>query len=322
MAKIEWHRPSDQTFQAGLDRGVIYVDGGPVVPWNGLSSVSDSGESTAKEMYLDGIKFLAVVSPRDWKGSLEAYSFPDEFAELIGISELAEGFYADSQAPDRFNLSYRTMITAPNESDKKHYKIHLVYKVVASLSEFSNATLGDSIDPVSFSFDLFATPVRVPGRRPTAHLIIDSRNIEDSLLKDIEDLIYGNDNQDPVFPDVNTLIDMLSFSKDVVVVYNGDGTWTATGSRANIKMLDNKGHFQIKNSPAEFISEDIYEFFGTESVAILSVALDTDGVPYFVWSDSTTNIGIDTDGVPYVATGISGASLLTDTDGTPYVEFS
>lgn len=321
MAKIEWNRPSDQTFQAGVDRGVIYVDDGPVVPWNGLSSVSDSGESTTKELFLDGIKFLAVVSPRNWQGSLEAYSFPDEFGELIGISALTDGLFADSQAPDRFNLSYRTMISAPNDSPKQHYKIHLVYKVMASLSEFSNTTLGDDVEPVSFSFDLSATPIRIPGKRPTAHIIIDSRNLDDTLLKEIEDLLYGNENQDPVFPDINVLIDMMTFSNDVVVVYNGDGTWTATGSRANIKMLDNDGHFRIKNAPAEFINEDIYQFFGIESPAVLSLLLDTDGIPYLAWAEGTTNIGIDSDGTPYVELGENDASLYSDTDLTPYVDF-
>lgn len=322
MARIEWNRPQDQFFEAGIDRGVIYVEDGPVVPWNGLASVDDSGESTVKEYYLDGIKYMAMVTPRDWAGTVKAYTYPDEFGELIGIDQMGDGFFVDSQAPDRFNLSYRTMVSAPNADNKKHYKIHLIYKVMASLGEFTNETLNaGGVEPVEFSFDLLATPIRIPGKRPSAHLIIDSRGLDSTILDAIEDLLYGNDEQEPVFPDIDDLIDMLTFSDTVKVVYNGDGTWTASGSNKNIQMLDNKGHFRIKNAPAEYISDDIYQFFGIESAAVMSLALDEDGIPYMRLAEGSTNIGIDSDGVPYFEADENGASIYTDTDGTPYVKY-
>jgi len=319
MSKLEWNRPQDRTFEAGLDRGVIYVEDGPVVAWSGLSSVEDGGESVVKEFFIDGIKYLATVSPRDWKGSLTAYTYPDEFAELIGIAELGDGLYVDSQAHGRFNLSYRTMITTPEVDTKQHYKIHLIYKAMASLSGFTNETLtGDGTDPTAFEFELTAVPIAIPGFRPSAHVILDTRKMDDATLATLEDIIYGTDLVDPAMPTIVELIDLLRYTGGVVVVYNGDGTWTATGSNKDIYMLDNDGHFQIDNVAAEYLSEDIYQFIGVGGEAIFTLVLDTDNVPYYKYGELMSHVDIDSDGVPFYTAGPSDAKLGEDTDGVLY----
>lgn len=322
MSKLVWNRPQDQTFEAGLDHGVLYVEDGPAVAWSGLSSVEDGGESTIKEFYIDGIKYLAMVTPRDWKGKLVAYTYPKEFGELIGISEIGDGLYVDSQAHGRFGLSYRTMVSTPAIDTKQHYKIHLVYKTMASLAGFTNSTLtGDATDPTGFEFELSAVPIRIPNMRPSAHIILDTREMDDNTLAQLEDIIYGTDLVEPSLPTIVQLIDLLKYSDQVVVVDNGDGTWTATGSNKNIQ-VDSDGYFDIQNVAAEYLSPEIYRFLGVgdgEGPAGYIILADTDGNPYYVLSEGFTNMGLDSDGIPFFQMGLGAALIRIDSDGTPYI---
>lgn len=320
MTTLEWHRPQDQIIEAGLDRGVLYVEDGPAVVWNGLTNVDDKGSSEVKEFYLDGIKYLSTVSARDWKGALTAYTYPDEFATLLGIGELGDGLFADSQPPGRFGLSYRTMINTPGLGET-HYKIHLVYNLMASLSSISNSTLtGTTVDPNQFAFELTAVPVIVPSRRPTAHFIIDSRFADPMALIELEGIIYGTSLEDARLPTVEELMDLLTFADGVVVVYNGDGTWTATGSNENIKMFDFNRTFRIDNVDADYLSPEIYKFNGLDVDLGYILRVDDDGEYYWTMGDGHSNIGLDTDGTPYYDSGASDADVLEDTDGVPYFD--
>lgn len=321
MPKLEWNRPQDQVFEAGLDRGVIYVEDGPAVAWNGLTSVDDDGDSDTREFFIDGIQYLSVVNARNWKGKLSAYTYPEEFSELIGIDAIGDGFYADSQMPGRFDLSYRTLVGSGAEGTQ-HYKIHLIYKVMAALSGFTNETLtNDAVDPIEFEFDLSATPIVIPNKRPSAHLIIDTRKVDPADVATLEGILYGTSSTNPSMPTIEQLLDILQYSDGVVVVYNGDGTWTATGSASDVFLTDDKGHFQINNVNATYLSEDVYEFFGIDALPAFVVLEDTDGVPYYVFSEGFSNIEIDSDGVPYFVEDGSGASIKEDTDGQPYYYF-
>lgn len=325
MSKLEWNRPQDQSFETGLDRGVLYVEDGAAVAWSGLVSVDDSGESTVKELYLDGIKFLTTISPRDWKGALSAYTFPPEFSEVMGVSELGDGLYVDSQAPGRFGLSYRTMISTPGVDTTQHYKIHLIYKAMASFSGLTHQTLtSNGVDPTQFSFDLSAVPILIPGHRPSAHIIIDTRTLDETTISNLETLLYGDVNQVAQMPSVDLLIDLLRYSGEVTVIDNGDGTWTASGSSADVRLVDNKGHFQIDNVDASYLTSDLYRFFGDDTVDGLILVVDQDGVPYYRLADlssGTANIGIDEDGIPYFELGVFGAVLAEDEDGTLYFAY-
>lgn len=265
MARLQWGNPQDQSYEAGLDRGVIYTETKGAVAWNGLRSVEAGGESETVEFHLDGIKFLTMATPRDWQGTLTAISYPDLFEELIGFVELGDGLFGDSQLPDRFNLSYRTMVSSPNFENKKYYKIHLIYNVVAAFSSSSYESLDpSSLTPAEFEFELSATPIRIPEGRPTAHIVIDSRVIDDSDMAILEGILYGDDMNEPSFPDIDTLIDMLRFTNEVSVVDNGDGTWTATGSNANINRYGSNRYFLLNNVDAETVEPGIYELQTTE----------------------------------------------------------
>jgi hypothetical protein len=321
MPKLEWNRPQDRTYEAGLDRGVIYVEDGAAVAWSGLVSVEDGGESTLKEYYIDGIKYLAMVSPRDWKGTLTAITYPDEFAALIGIAELGDGLYVDSQAPGRFHLSYRTMVSTPETDTKQHYKIHLIYKVMASLGGFTNETLtSDAASLDGFEFELAAVPIKIPGYRPSAHIILDTREIDDVSLAALESIIYGDGVTEPSMPTIDQLKDLLTYADGVTVVDNGDGTWTATGSNANIRVRESDGYFEIDHVNAVYESEDVYRFLDVlGGDRVNSLALDTDNVPYLTEVVGTTNVAIDTDGVPFFKLGVSIVFMNYDVDGVPYL---
>lgn len=260
MTQLQWGLPQDQIFEDGLDRGVLYLDDGTSAAWNGLVSVDDAGSSTTKEYYLDGVPYLSTVSPRDWKGSLSAYTYPDEFAELIGLVELGDGFYADSQVPDRFGLSYRTRVSAPNYNNESNYKIHLIYNVIASLSSFSNNTLTDSISPEVFNFNLTAVPIVIPYLRPTAHFVIDGSKADPDNFSALETILYGDEDTDPALPTISELIDLLPFTSAVEVFYNGDGTWTAIGSARDIHEYSDDSTFRIDRVDATYLTDEIYEF--------------------------------------------------------------
>lgn len=320
MTGLKWHRPGDQTFETGIDRGVLYPEDGGAVPWNGLISIENQGEAEIKELYLDGQKYFTLVQAKDWKGTLEAYTFPDEFGDMIGIAELGDGYYVDGQMPARFNLSYRTMINTPDVDDRQHYKIHLIYKATALLGDYSHQTLSaDATEPTPFSFELSAIPQKIPGARPSAHVIIDTRKLDNTTRGTLEGMLYGNGARDPQFPTIAELTDLLTFSETVEIIYNGDGTWTARGSNDNIQ-VDSNGYFRIKNVNVQWIEEGVYLFLDGANPNANFVRFDEDGTPYFVKTDGLSNIGMDTDGVPFVDNGATGVVIFEDLDSVPYFE--
>src|SRR5436190_7838275 len=153
------------------------------------------------------------------------------------------------------------MITAHDYDQTQYYKIHLVYNLIATFSSFSNNTLVASIDPNEFTFNLSAVPILVPNHRPTAHFIIDTRKVNPSTLVELEGILYGDDDSEPMMPTVEELITLLEFAGDVVVVYNGDGTWTATGSEDNIRLFDYGTRFRIDNVAATYLEPGlVYQF--------------------------------------------------------------
>lgn len=259
MTRLEWGREEDKLTQGGLDRGVLYPANKPAVPWNGLISVNESGSQQTSTYYVDGQKFLTTVTPREYSATLSAYTFPDEFAEICGIVEAADGLFLDSQVPDQFGLCYRTLY-----GDGKHYKLHLIYGVTAAMSDVEYQTLSDtSADPTPFEFDISAIPQRIEGFRPTAHVIIDSRNLTPLTLADIENMLYGTYGQDAYLPSIQTLYDMMNYGEIVVIRDNGDGTWEAEGSYKYIQVDEITGEFTISNVTADDHGDGTYHVAST-----------------------------------------------------------
>lgn len=258
MSRIKWGNPEDRIVQGGLDRGVLYPMNKGAVAWNGLVSVNESGSQETNTYYVDGRKFLTTVTPREYTATISAYTFPDEFAEICGIIEAADGLFLDSQIPDRFGLSYRT-----HYGDGQHYKIHLIYGVTAAMSDVQYQTLtGDANDPVPFEFEIAAVPQSISGFRPTAHVIIDTRNLSDLNIANIENMLYGTYNVEPHMPTIQVLYEMMNFGDIVVIRDNGDGTWTAEGSYKYIDVAED-GTFVITNITVNDHGDGTYEIAST-----------------------------------------------------------
>lgn len=190
---IKWDKIDERYFEHGLDRGVLYIDGLDPVPWNGLTGFDEGGDASASVLYRDGVVYLADVEASDFSGKLNAMFFPDEFRPCIGMAEAIAGMYVDNQKPKRFGFSYRSLIGSGAAGDMFGYQIHLVYNAVASIGPRSRSTLGSETDPVDFSFDIVCTPERLPGYRPTAHYIIDTRSLNPQMIEAVENLLYGDD---------------------------------------------------------------------------------------------------------------------------------
>lgn len=197
MAAITWDETGKRYWETGVDHVVLYPYNSasskytPGVAWNGVTSITDSpsgADETA--LYADNIKYGSMRAAEDYGGTIEAYTFPDEWNDCDGRSQVAKGAFAGQQSRKMFGLSYRTKI-GNDVSDDAGYKLHLVYGATASPSEMSHETINDSPDAATMSWEYTTNPVAVTGFKPTAHLVIDSRKADPSKLKQLEDKLYG-----------------------------------------------------------------------------------------------------------------------------------
>lgn len=197
MAAITWDATGERLYETGVDHGVLYpIDSSGVytngVAWNGLTGVTESpsgAEATA--LYADNIKYLSLYSAEEFGATIEAYTYPDEFAECDGSASLATGVAIGQQNRKIFGLSYRTVVGNDVDANNHGYKLHLIYGAMASPSEKAYATINDSPEAITFSWEITTTPVNVTGFKPTATIIIDSTKANATDLKTLEDILYG-----------------------------------------------------------------------------------------------------------------------------------
>lgn len=246
MTRLNWGDASSRIYEVGLDRGVLYPNNSPAVPWYGLTAVQEEGAESAKTYYQDGRPYLIVPQPKEYKATLSAYTYPDEFSEIMGVVEATDGLYVDSQQGDSFTFSYRTLIGDSINGTEKGYKIHLVYNAVVTPEGQSHATLGDSISPNEFSWSIEAYPMPLVGFRSSAHFVIDTRHMDSEKLAEIEGLLYGTDEIEPSAPAPQIIFDTLNHGDAIIVTDNGDGTFEVQGSYKNVYLIGD-GIFQIDN---------------------------------------------------------------------------
>ena len=197
MAKLVWDATGERKYETGVRNGVLYVmgEGGTYpkgVAWNGLTAVTESpsgAEATA--LYADDTKYLNLISAEEFGATIEAYTYPDEFAECDGSATLAAGVTIGQQPRKTFGMSYRTVYGNDVDNESYGYKLHLIYGAVAAPSEKAYATINDSPEAITFSWEVKTTPVNVTGHKPTASLTIDSTKVDQTKLKKIEDILYG-----------------------------------------------------------------------------------------------------------------------------------
>lgn len=246
MTRLTWSAPTDRQYEVGLDRGVLYPKTGAAVAWNGLTAVDEGGGDGAAAYYIDGRPFLYLPKPKEFTASIKAFTYPDAFSAIMGITEAADGMYLDSQIGDAFDLSYRTLVGDATTGGSIGYKIHLIYNATVTPQAPGYSSLSDSINPVDLGWDIQAVPVPVAGYRPTAHIIIDTRHMDATHLAQIEALLYGDATTAASMPDPQTIFDLLSFGSAIIITDNGDGTWKAEASYHNLYMIGD-GIFEIDN---------------------------------------------------------------------------
>lgn len=206
MAKIVWNEAGKRLYETGVRQGVLYPQNSQGVyprgyAWNGLISVSESPSGAEPTpIYADDGKYLTLMSAEEFGATIEAYTYPDEFAVCDGTAEVSTGVVVGQQARKQFGLVYRTSLGNDTEGISYGYKLHLIYGAFASPSEKSYQTINDSPEAITFSWEMTTTPVPVPGMLPTASLIIDSTKVDAAKLAALELILFGNTSTDPRLP--------------------------------------------------------------------------------------------------------------------------
>lgn len=205
--RLSWGVVGERYFEAGVDRGVLYVDPEKGVPWNGLVSVSESPTGgDASPAYIDGVKYLNKKLSEEFEAVVEAYTYPDEFSICDGTAPVSNGLFAGQQRRQAFGLCYRTKVGNDVDGVDHAYKLHLVYNARVAPTSRANTTVGQSIDPDNFSWSITTTPSALRDHRPTAHFVVDSRVTPASVLAHLEDVLYGTEDTEPRLPVVPELV--------------------------------------------------------------------------------------------------------------------
>ena len=200
--KLVWDETGKRFYETGVDHGVLYPMGddgkyGKGVAWNGLISVSESPSGAeATPLYADNIKYLNLMSAEEFAATIEAYTYPDEFAACDGSAEVATGIMIGQQSRKTFGLAYRTVIGNDVQGNDLGYKIHLIYGCLAAPSEKGYSTINDSPEAITFSWEVKTTPVEVPNFKPTATIIIDSTKVEAGKLAELEAKLFGSESEE------------------------------------------------------------------------------------------------------------------------------
>lgn len=205
MSKLVWDAVGERFYETGVKMGVLYVqDKGAYsngVAWNGLTAITESPSGAeASPFYADDIKYLNLMSAEDFGGTIEAYTYPDEFKACNGEGELAAGVTIGQQARKVFGLCYRTIVGNDTEGNDLGYKLHLVYGAQASVAERAYTSVNESPEPIAFSWEFTTTPVAVAGAKPTSIVTIDSTKVDATKLKALEDILYGAESEEPRLP--------------------------------------------------------------------------------------------------------------------------
>lgn len=196
--KLEWDKTGERLYETGVSKCVLYVQGeGGTYPqgvaWNGITAVTESPSGAeASPIYADDIKYLNLLSTEEFGATIEAYTYPPEFEACDGTAEIATGVTIGQQKRKIFGLCYRTIVGNDTDSNEHGYKLHIIYGALAAPSEKPYATVNDSPEAITFSWEVSTTPVNVNGAKPTASLTIDSTKVDKAKLVKLEDILYGS----------------------------------------------------------------------------------------------------------------------------------
>jgi hypothetical protein len=236
MTALVWDQSGDRQYETGVEKGVLYIPTGGVYDigyaWNGLTAVTESpsgAEPTA--LYADNMKYLNLISREELSGTIEAYTYPDQFAECDGTAVPHPGVSVGQQTRQTFGLSYKTKLGNDEEADDYGYKLHLIYAALAAPSEKAYSTVNDTPEAITFSWAFSTTPVLVTGLKPSAILTINSTEVDPANLTTLESALYGTAGTNPRLPLPDEVITMFAGAQTPVTpteptFVSGTGTIT------------------------------------------------------------------------------------------------
>lgn len=216
MSKLVWDQSGKRLYETGVDHGVLYpIQTGGVyskgVAWNGLTAVTESPSGAdVNDIYADNMKYLGLVGAEKFGATVEAYTYPDEFAECDGSVELVKGATIGQQNRKVFGMVYRTVIGNDVDGNEYGYKLHLIYGATAAPSEKAYNTINEDPEAITFSWELSTTPVNVTGHKPTASLTIDSTKADPTKLAELEKILFGDTETEPRLPLPDEIAQLLN----------------------------------------------------------------------------------------------------------------
>lgn len=216
MTALTWDNVGERLYETGVDRGVLYIPDGTGVyadgyAWNGLTTVTESPSGAeSSPQYADNVKYLNLVSAEEFGATIEAFTYPDEFAQCDGTAFPEVGVAVGQQTRKTFGLCYRTQVGNDVDGTDYGYKLHLIYGCLAAPSEKAYGTINDSPEAITFSWEVTTTPVQVTDLKPTSVIVIDSTMVTEANLTALEDILYGTVGQDPRLPLPDEVISMFA----------------------------------------------------------------------------------------------------------------
>lgn len=221
--KLVWDKIGEHFYETGVDHGILFpsigAGYGNGVAWNGLTSVNETPSGAdANAQYADNIKYLNLIAAEDFGATIEAFTYPPEFAVCDGSAEVAPGVMIGQQARRTFGFSYRTLVGNDVDGQEHAYKLHLIYGCTASPSERSYSTVNESPEAMTLSWELNTTPVEVPGFKPTAQITIDSRYASSYALKKLEEILIGTDTTVSRLPMPSEVMEIMNAPDPITIV--------------------------------------------------------------------------------------------------------
>lgn len=210
MAQLVWDSPGSRVYETGVSNGVLYVDDADGVAWNGLVAVTESpngGQVTP--YYVDGIRYLNRAGVEEFEGTIEAFTYPDEFEPCVGVSSVNYGLFAMHQRRRSFSMAYMTRV-GTDMDPRAGYKVHVIYNAMIEPSQRANKSMSDAVDPLNFQWKIVTKPPSMVGYKPTSHFVIDSRKTPKSLLNQVFDILFGSQTTPPRLPSVAELLDLFN----------------------------------------------------------------------------------------------------------------
>lgn len=275
MSKLTWDQTGERRFETGVDHGVLFIPNvngvyNNGVAWNGLTTVTESPSGAeSNPQYADNIKYLDLISAEEFGATIEAFTYPDEFAQFDGVVNPHPGVSVGQQGRKFFGLSYRSKVGNDVDGDLG-YKIHLVYGCHAAPSEKAYGTVNDSPEAITFSWEITTTPVPVTGLKPTAILTIDSTKVTAANLAALEDALYGTAATSPRLPLPDEVIGMFAGAAPTQVTPTAP-TYNAATHEITIPTITGVNYFRT-DTDAALADGSVVTLVVGEAVVIAAVA--------------------------------------------------